>query len=139
MPKGALNLGAVLLLWIATPHGLWGQGDPTTLPQTQADDYTRYELQEPGSGAFRIFYDVTATTPGKTHYFNTIRVGAEEEVHGVTDLMTGLLVWLSSTEHTPVSRACSRNRRAFTNFHISPIDAVAAAADWRGWLAGNIL
>ena len=63
--------------------------DPITLPQTQADDYTRYDLQEPGSGAFRILYDVTATTPGKTHYFNTIRVGAEEEVHGVVDLMTG--------------------------------------------------
>ena len=60
------------------------------LPQTQADDYTRYELQAPGSAAFRILYDVTATTPGKRYYFNTIRAGAEEEVHGVTDLMTGL-------------------------------------------------
>jgi hypothetical protein len=58
-------------------------------PQTQADDYTRYELQAPGSGAFRILYDVTATTPGKAYYFNTIRAGAEEEVHAVTDLMTG--------------------------------------------------
>ena len=58
-------------------------------PQTQTDDYTRYELQAPGSGAFRIFYDVSATTPGATHYFNTIRTGAEEEVHGVTDLHTG--------------------------------------------------
>jgi hypothetical protein len=63
-------------------------------PQTQADDYTRYELQEPGSGAFRILYDVTATTPGKRYYFNSIRAGAEEAVHGVTDLMTGLpLEW----------------------------------------------
>lgn len=75
------------------PHGLLGRqasgGDPLQRPQTQADDYTRYELQAPGSGAFRIFYDVTATTPGKRYYFNTIRTGAEEEVHGVTDLMTG--------------------------------------------------
>jgi hypothetical protein len=82
-----------LLLLIALPGQLdaWQQRseDPTALPQTQADDYTRYELQAPGSGAFRIFYDVTATTPGKLHYFNTIRFGAEEEVHGVTDLMTG--------------------------------------------------
>jgi hypothetical protein len=81
------------LLLIALPGQLdaWQQsgGDPAALPQTQADDYTRYELQAPGSGAFRILYDVTATTPGKLHYFNTIRVGAEEEVHGVTDLMTG--------------------------------------------------
>jgi hypothetical protein len=58
-------------------------------PQTQTDDYTRYELQEPGSGAFRIFYDVSATTPGALFYYNTIRTGAEEEVHGVTDLHTG--------------------------------------------------
>ena len=35
-------------------------------PQTQADDYTRYELLAPGSQAFRISYDVTATTPGAT-------------------------------------------------------------------------
>ncbi|MHB1192864.1 MAG: hypothetical protein ACYC6F_07430 [Longimicrobiales bacterium] len=58
-------------------------------PQTQADDYTRYELQAPGSGAFRIFYDVSATTPGAPFYYNTIRGGAEEVVHGVTDLHTG--------------------------------------------------
>lgn len=58
-------------------------------PQTQADDYTRYELQAPGSGAFRILYDVSATTPGARFYYNTIRAGADEEVHGVTDLHTG--------------------------------------------------
>lgn len=91
----ALLLSLALLI---SPLPLGGQSrsatDPLSLPQTQADDYTRYELQEAGSGAFRILYDVTATTPGKAHYFNTIRVGAEEEVHGVTDLMTGLpLEW----------------------------------------------
>src|SRR5688572_20187193 len=58
-------------------------------PQTQADDYTRYELLAPGSQSFRIFYDVTATTPGATHYFNAIRAGAEEIVHGAYDRMTG--------------------------------------------------
>jgi hypothetical protein len=58
-------------------------------PQTQTDDYTRYELQEPGSAAFRIFYDVSATAAGAEFYYNTIRVGAEEEVHEVTDLHTG--------------------------------------------------
>jgi hypothetical protein len=59
-------------------------------PQTQTDSYTRYELQAPGSEAFRILYDVSATTPGARTYYNAIRVGAEEEVHGVTDLHTGL-------------------------------------------------
>ncbi|MGW8265431.1 MAG: hypothetical protein ACWGSQ_03635 [Longimicrobiales bacterium] len=80
---------ASLLLPLPLPGQEPGIGDATSRPQTQADDYTRYELQAPGSGAFRILYDVTATTPGKTHYFNTIRAGAEEEVHGVVDLMTG--------------------------------------------------
>jgi hypothetical protein len=67
----------------------WGGVNAQEPPQTQADDYTRYELQDPGSAAFRILYDVTATTPGKAYFFNTIRAGAEEEVHGVTDLTTG--------------------------------------------------
>ena len=58
-------------------------------PQTQTDSYTRYELLEPGSSRFRIIYDVSATTPGALFYYNSIRAGAEEEVHGVTDLHTG--------------------------------------------------
>jgi len=57
--------------------------------QTQTDDYTRYELLAPGSGSFRIIYDVSATAAGARYYFNGIRAGAEEEVHAVTDLMTG--------------------------------------------------
>ncbi len=61
----------------------------TAPPQTQADDYTRYELLAPGSGAFRILYDVTATTAGARHYYNSIRAGAEETVNAVTDLHTG--------------------------------------------------
>ncbi|MFO8174696.1 MAG: hypothetical protein R6T96_10470 [Longimicrobiales bacterium] len=84
---------ALALVLLAMTPDLHAQ-NPAELPQTQADDYTRYELQEPGSGAFRILYYVTATTPGKRHYFNSIRAGADEEVHGVTDLMTGLpLEW----------------------------------------------
>ena len=88
-------LVAALFATLSPVHARQSTGDdPGQSPQTQADDYTRYELQAPGSGAFRIFYDVTATSPGKRHYFNTIRAGAEEEVHGVTDLMTGLpLEW----------------------------------------------
>jgi hypothetical protein len=57
--------------------------------QTQTDDYTRYELEAPGSAAFHIIYDVSATAAGARYYFNAIREGAEEEVHGVTDLATG--------------------------------------------------
>jgi hypothetical protein len=48
----------------------------------------------PGSHSFRIRYDVTATAAGAPFYFNAIRAGAEEEVHSVTDLMTGrVLEW----------------------------------------------
>jgi len=58
-------------------------------PQTDTDAYTRYELLEPGTAGFRIAYDVSATTPGARFYYNGIREGAEETVHGVTDLHTG--------------------------------------------------
>ena len=58
-------------------------------PQTQTDDYTRYELLDPESGGFRIIYDVSATKAGAEFFYNGIRAGAEEEVHSVTDLHTG--------------------------------------------------
>ena len=35
--------------------------------QTEADDYTRYELLAPESARFRILYEVSATTPGTSH------------------------------------------------------------------------
>lgn len=57
--------------------------------QTQADDYTRYELLAPGSGKFRILYEVTATTAGATHFFNAIRRGSVASDERVTDVMTG--------------------------------------------------
>jgi hypothetical protein len=66
-----------------------GQGAPTPPRQTQADDYTRYELLAPGSGKFRILYDVTATTAGATHFFNAIRAGSIATDEHVTDRATG--------------------------------------------------
>ena len=57
--------------------------------QTQADDYTRYELLAPGSGKFRILYEVTATTSGATEFFNVIRRGSVASDERVTDLRTG--------------------------------------------------
>jgi hypothetical protein len=78
-------------LWIGTvafillPICIYGQ----PFRQTQSDDYTRYELLNPDSQSFRIYYDVTATTPGARDYFNGIRIGSEPTVHGVYDLMTG--------------------------------------------------
>lgn len=57
--------------------------------QTDADHYTRYELLAPGSGKFRILYEVTATTAGASRYFNPIRKGSVASDEAVADRMTG--------------------------------------------------
>ena len=57
--------------------------------QSEADSYTRYELLAPGSGKFRILYEVSATAPGATHYFNAIRKGSIATDERVTDRATG--------------------------------------------------
>ena len=61
----------------------------TSTPQTQADDYTRYELLSPGTAKFRILYEVTATTAGATQFFNIIRKGSVASDERVLDRMTG--------------------------------------------------
>lgn len=55
----------------------------------QSDAYTRYELLAPGSGKFRILYDVTAARPGATAFFNPIRKGSVSTDETVTDRATG--------------------------------------------------
>ena len=62
-------------------------GEPS--PQ-EADGYTRYELLAPGSGAFRIIYDITAIRPGAGAFFNPIRKGSVASDEKVTDRATGL-------------------------------------------------
>ena len=63
-------------------------------PQTQSDDYTRYELLAPGTAKFRILYEVTATTPGSREFFNVIRLGSVASDEAVYDRMTGApLAW----------------------------------------------
>jgi hypothetical protein len=62
---------------------------PTPPPQTESDEYTRYELLGPGTGRFRILYEVTATTPGATRFFNPIREGSVSTNEIVRDRMTG--------------------------------------------------
>ena len=57
--------------------------------QTDADTYTRYELLAPGSGKFRIIYEVSATTPGARHYFNPIRRGSIATDESAFDRATG--------------------------------------------------
>ena len=61
----------------------------TAPPQTSAGEYTRYELLAPGSGKFRILYEVWATTPGARYFFNPIRRGSIASDESVKDLATG--------------------------------------------------
>jgi hypothetical protein len=62
---------------------------PTAVAQTESDEYTRYELLEPGSGRFRIYYEVTATTAGASYFYNPIRKGSAASDESVTDPVTG--------------------------------------------------
>jgi hypothetical protein len=57
--------------------------------QTEADEYTRYELLAPETSQFHILYDVTATTAGATAFFNPIRKGSEASGERVFDRATG--------------------------------------------------
>ena len=57
--------------------------------QTESDAYTRYELLAPGSGKFRIRYEVTATSQGARYYFNPIRSGSVATDERVSDRATG--------------------------------------------------
>lgn len=68
-------------------HALAAQSLPPA--QTESDAYTRYELLAPGSAKFRIIYEVTASTPGATYYFNPIRKGSVATDERVTDRATG--------------------------------------------------
>ena len=75
-----------LLLLVFAVAALGSQLGAQTPRQTQADDYTRYELLAPGSGKFRIIYEVTATTAGATHFFNAIRRGSVASDERVADV-----------------------------------------------------
>jgi hypothetical protein len=62
--------------------------------QREADGYTRYELLAPGSGKFRIVYEISAATPGARAYCNPIRPGSVATDERVSDRATGRpLAW----------------------------------------------
>jgi hypothetical protein len=62
---------------------------PAFAAPQEINAYTRYELLAPGSGKFRIIYDVTAARPGATAYFNPIRKGSIATDESVVDMATG--------------------------------------------------
>ncbi len=57
--------------------------------QTETDEYTRYELLAPETASFKIYYEVTATTPGAKSFYNPIRKGSTASDEAVFDSMTG--------------------------------------------------
>src|SRR5579863_8723814 len=62
---------------------------PASTKQTETDEYTRYELLAPESASFKIYYEVTATTPGAKYFYNPIRKGSAASEEAVFDSMTG--------------------------------------------------
>ena len=62
---------------------------PTATRQTEADEYTRYELLDPRSASFKIHYEVTAATAGAQYFYNPIRKGSAASDESVYDAMTG--------------------------------------------------
>jgi hypothetical protein len=83
-PQRRVNLAGVALAFVGVVAAV-----PARAQNRSADEYTRYELLEPGSAKFRILYDVTAVTPGATAFYNPIRKGSEASDESVIDLMTG--------------------------------------------------
>src|SRR3954471_2629028 len=85
---GMRTLGALIMAAVLAAG--WGAAaQPPRQPQ-EAHGYTRYELLTPGSGKFRIVYDITAVRPGATAFFNPIRKGSVASDESATDLATGL-------------------------------------------------
>jgi hypothetical protein len=65
---------------------------PPVARQTEADEYTRYELLAPDTASFKIFYEVTATSAGAKLFYNPIRKGSAASDEAVYDAMTGELL-----------------------------------------------
>jgi hypothetical protein len=57
--------------------------------QTEADEYTRYELLAPQTSSFKIYYEVTATAAGAKFFYNPIRKGSTASDEHVYDAMLG--------------------------------------------------
>ena len=86
--------GVLILMGVAAGASAQSPSPAPSAPpaQTEADEYTRYELLGPGTGRFRILYEVTATTPGATVFFNPIRKGSVATDERVRDRLSGKLL-----------------------------------------------
>ncbi|MGE0462837.1 MAG: hypothetical protein AB7Q16_15855, partial [Vicinamibacterales bacterium] len=81
-----MRLAVATLVSLLAAVPAWAQAP---VRQTQEDDYTRYELLAPGTGQFRILYDVTATTAGAPYFYTVIRKGSVATDERVVDSATG--------------------------------------------------
>lgn len=72
-------------VWLAILGGVVSAEEP----QTEQDEYTRYELLAPETASFKITYEVTATTPGAKSFWNPIRKGSVASDEAVLDMMSG--------------------------------------------------
>ena len=80
---------AAMVVFAVSRSAAEPQGEPQASRQSQADDYTRYELLDPASASFRIVYEVTATTPGARYFWNPIRKGSLASNESVSDPTNG--------------------------------------------------
>ena len=83
---GALLLTSCSTALLAQEHST---SSAAPAKQTEADEYTRYELLAPDSASFKILYEVSAATAGATVFFNPIRKGSVASDEAVYDAMTG--------------------------------------------------
>src|SRR5690348_1045222 len=89
MRRFSLVPGPIWLTALVAAAAIGQQTTANSPVQTQADEYTRYELLAPGTAQFRIAYEVTATTAGATQFFNPIRKGSVASDEHVYDRATG--------------------------------------------------
>jgi hypothetical protein len=68
-----------------------------TPPQTQTDEYVRYELSPPATSTFKVMYEVSVITAGATEYVDAIRSNSTVTDAKATDLMTGAPLKVAAT------------------------------------------
>jgi len=84
--------------------------------QRETDGYTRYELLAPGSGKFRIVYEISAATPGARAYCNPIRPGSVASDERVTDRATGRPLAWRVVDAAAAAKDCGVREAAGMNF-----------------------
>jgi len=89
MSKRAAILITVLLTASYARSRCSQQQGAAVTRQSEADEYTRYELLAPDTASFKISYEVSSATPGATVFFNPIRKGSLASDEAVYDAMTG--------------------------------------------------